>query len=287
MPDLVDLHLHSCYSDGVLTPSELVSEAAELGLRAIALADHDNIDGVGEAMATGDRLGVEVVSGVELSVVWQELNDVHLLGYGFDHTDMKLGKALAEFREFRAGRSRQVLERVNEKLSGEGKQPLDYAAVAARAGGTIGRPHLGQALLAAGYVRSMEDAFVRYLVPCNVDKRYFPINEAIDLVRDAGGCTVLAHPPFIDIDDEELPGLLDVLIPLGLDGMEAYNAGTTNDGIDRYITLARQKGLIVTGGSDFHQPETGGVKMGLGRGNLKIPYRCVEEVREKTARYKQ
>lgn len=286
MPDLVDLHLHSCYSDGVLTPSELVSEAAELGLRAIALADHDNIDGVGEAVATGERLGVEVVSGVELSVVWQDLNDVHLLGYGFDHTDVKLGKALAEFREFRAGRSRQVLERVNEKLSGEGKAPLDYAAVEARAGGTIGRPHLGQALLAAGYVRSMEDAFVRYLVPCNVDKRYFPINEAIDLVHAAGGCTVLAHPPFIDIEDAELPGLLDVLIPLGLDGMEVYNAGTTNDGIDHYITLARQKGLIVTGGSDFHQPETGGVKMGLGRGNLKIPYRCVEEIKEKAASYK-
>jgi predicted metal-dependent phosphoesterase TrpH len=282
MPDLVDLHLHSTFSDGVLTPTELVREATQLGLRAIALADHDNVDGIGEALAAGSQFGVEVISGVELSVVWQELSDLHLLGYAFDHENPELTAALADFRAFRASRSEQILERVNQRLVEEGREPLEFEEVRRRAGGTLGRPHIGQALLAAGSVRDMEQAFTRYLVPCNVPKRYFPIDEAIALLHAAGGCAVLAHPPFIPLSDDELPPLLDTLAALGLDGVEAYNSAAGNDGIDRAITLARRRGLIVTGGSDFHQPVRGGVMMGCGRGNLKVPYRCVEEIRART-----
>ncbi|TNF51886.1 MAG: PHP domain-containing protein [Deltaproteobacteria bacterium] len=280
MRALVDLHLHSLFSDGILTPTELVAEAASLGLRAIALADHDNVDGVPEALAAGLKYDVEIIPAVELSVQWEELSDIHLLGYAFDHKNAALQKALAEFRDFRAGRSERILVNINQRLTGEGRQPLDYADVAKRAGGTIGRPHIGQALLAAGFVKDMEEAFTRYLVPCNEPKRFFPLEEAIKLIHDAGGCTVLAHPVFIGVSDVRLGELLDIFIGLGLDGVEAYSSGTTNDGIDRYITMARRRKLIVTGGSDFHQPIKGGVEMGKGRGNLKIPYRCVEEIRD-------
>jgi predicted metal-dependent phosphoesterase TrpH len=279
MPDLVDLHLHSSFSDGALTPAELVAEASRLGLRAIALADHDNVDGVPEAMAAGQKLGVEVIPAVELSVVWQDYQDLHLLGYGFDHANRALLKALAEFRDFRAGRSERIVAKINRKLEDEGRRLLDAAEIKKRAGGTIGRPHIGHALLAAGHVQSMDAAFERYLIPCNEPKRFFPIDEAIRLVHAAGGCTVLAHPPFIGVDEETLHRLLDQFIALGLDGLEAYNSGAGNDEVDRYITLARRKGLIVTGGSDFHQPLPGGIVMGAGRGNLKIPYRCVEEIK--------
>ncbi len=279
MPDLVDLHLHSTFSDGVMTPTELVAEAARIGLRAIALADHDNVDGIPEAIAAGRKSGVEVISAVELSVVWQDYQDLHLLGYGFDHEDQTLKEALAEFRDFRAGRSQRIVEKINQQLQKEGRQPLDSAEIRRRAGGTIGRPHIGHALLAAGHVQSMDAAFERYLVPCNEPKRFFPIDDAIRLIQDAGGCTVLAHPIFIGIDDKKLIELLHQLIAIGLDGLEAYNSGTGNDDIDRYITLARRMGLIVTGGSDFHQPLQGGIVIGTGRGNLKIPYRCVEEIR--------
>lgn len=279
MNNLVDLHLHSTFSDGVLTPTELVIEAAALGLRAIALADHDNVDGIPEALAAGREFGVEIVSAVELSTLWQDLDDLHLLGYAFDHENPALQQALGEFRVFRAGRSERILANINLRLTAEDRQPLDFSDVRKRAGGTIGRPHIGQALVAAGYVRSMEDAFIRYLVPCNEPKRFFPIEEAITLIHDAGGCTVLAHPPFIKVSDKQLSELLDEFITLGLDGLEAYSSGAGNDGIDRYITMARRKNLIVTGGSDFHQPIKGGVVMGAGRGNLKIPYRCVEEIR--------
>jgi hypothetical protein len=286
MHDLVDLHLHSTFSDGVLTPNELVAEAASLGLRAIALADHDNVDGIPEALVAGRKHGVEIVTAVELSVLWEDLNDIHLLGYAFDHENDVVQKALGEFRDFRAGRSERILGNVNQRLTAENRQPLDFADVRQRAEGTLGRPHIGQALVAAGYVHNMEDAFTRYLVPCNEPKRFFPFEEAIRLIHNAGGCAVLAHPPFIGVSETRLLELLDEFIALGLDGLEAYSSGAGNDGIDRYITLARRKNLIVTGGSDFHQPIKGGVVMGTGRGNLKIPYRCVEEIREASGRNK-
>jgi len=286
MSNLVDLHLHSVFSDGVLTPTQLVAEAAAIGLRAIAIADHDNVDGIPEALAAGLEQGVEVITAVELSVIWEDLSDIHLLGYAFDHENAALQRALGEFRVFRAGRSERILSNINQRLVAEGRRPLGFKDVRERAGGTIGRPHIGQALLAAGYVSDMEGAFVRYLVPCNEPKRYFPLQEAIDLIHKAGGCTVLAHPVFINVSEARLAELLDDFIAAGLDGLEAHSSGAGNDGVDRYITMARRKNLIVTGGSDFHQPVKGGVVMGSGRGNLKIPYRCVEEIRAAAERHK-
>lgn len=280
----VDLHTHSTFSDGALAPAALVAEAANAGLCAMALADHDNVDGIAEAQAAGLAHGIEIVPGVELSVVWGEFRDLHLLGYAFDPCHPGLNASLAEFRDFRAGRSRMILERINAKLAGEGKPIIPVAAVLERAGGTIGRPHIGQALIAAGYVRTMEEAFERYLVPCNVPKRFFPIDEAISLIHGAGGCAVLAHPMFIEVTATALPELIDNLIGLGLDGMECWCGGATNDTIDRLLTLARRKGLIATGGSDFHQPGTG-LMLGSGLGNLKIPYACVEEIKERAGKY--
>ncbi len=257
-----------------------MKKAASIGLRAIAIADHDNVDGIAEAIAAGEEYGVEVVSGVELSVVWKEFEDLHLLGYDFDHNDPVLLESLKHFREFRTGRSERIVENVNNQLRNEGHNPLDFVEIRKKAGGTIGRPHIGQALLEAGYVQSMDEAFNQYLVPCNEPKRFFPMDEAIRLIHNAGGCTVLAHPPFIRADEQKLEELLHEFVAMGLDGLEAHNSGANNDDVDRYITLARRLGLIVTGGSDFHQPIKGGVAMGVGYGNLKIPYTCVEEIRK-------
>jgi len=280
----VDLHLHSTCSDGVYPPAEVVRLAAEAGLAAIALCDHDNIDGIDAAMAAGDKLGVEVLAGVELSVLWGDYEDIHLLGYGFDHHDALLREALQEFQAFREGRNERIVERVNEKLETEGRAPIDFARVRALAGGTVGRPHIAQALIEAGHVANNDEAFRNYLVPCNVAKRFFPVDEAIALVHRAGGVTSLAHPPFITGDRGEFERLLDAFVPLGLEGVEAWNNGSTNNDIDWYITVARRRGLIITGGSDFHGIEGGQVRIGGGRGNLKIPYECVEEIRAALAR---
>ena len=279
MKRYVDLHLHSNFSDGVHAPAEVVRMAAQAGLTAIALCDHDNIDGIDQAMAAGRDLGVEVLSGVELSALWESYEDIHLLGYGFDHHHAGLKQTLAEFREFRERRNEHIVARVNEKLLSEGRATIEFEAVRDKAGGTVGRPHIAMALLDAGHVKGTEDAFVRYLVPCNVAKRFFPLDQAIALVHQAGGVAVLAHPPYITPEMKTFETLLDSFVPLGLDGVEAWNSGATNNQIDQYITAARRRGLIVTGGSDYHGLEGGAVVIGGGRGNLKIPYTCVEEIK--------
>lgn len=279
MSRYVDLHLHSTCSDGVHPPAEVVRMAARAGLAAISLCDHDNVDGLDEAIAVGREVGIEVLSGVELSVIWEDFEDIHLLGYGFDHRDPVLRRSLEEFQAFRAGRNKRILERVNEQLASDGRAPIPFAEVEARAGGTLGRPHIAMALLDRGYVRSAEEAFQLFLVPCNVPKSYFPVADAIELVRRAGGITALAHPPFITPSRQRFLKLLDALVSLGLEGIEAWNSGSTNDDIDWYITEARRRGLVVTGGSDFHGVEGGEIVLGGGRGNLHIPYACVEEIR--------
>lgn len=276
---LVDLHIHSTCSDGFLTPTELVEKAAEADLAAIALADHDNVDGIAEARRAGAERGIEIISGVELSTQWYDFSDMHLLGYGFDPQDPYLNRELSDFQEFRAGRNRQIIEKVNEKLVDEGRASIDPDAVRRLAGGTIGRPHIAQALREAGYVADNEEAFNRYLVPCNVPKRYFPVDEAIGLIRRSGGVAVLAHPPYITRERRKLESLVAELVGLGLDGIEAYNNGSNMEDTDWLIKLARGHNLIVTGGSDFHGDPGSGIEIGSGFHGLKIPYRCVEELR--------
>jgi 3',5'-nucleoside bisphosphate phosphatase len=283
----VDLHLHSTCSDGVHAPAEVIRMAAKAGLAAVALCDHDNIDGIDEALAAGRALGVEVLSGVELSVVWDGIEDIHLLGYGFDHHHPGLRKALQEFRTFRETRNEQLVARVNGKLYQEGRPTIDFERVLALAGGTVGRPHIAMALREQQLVASSEEAFQRYLVPCNVPKRFFPVVEAIDLIHGAGGVTVLAHPPFITNDRAVFLRLLDALVVLGLEGVEAYNNGASNDDIDWYITESRRRGLLVTGGSDFHGLEGEVIVTGGNRGNLRIPYAILDELRQAIAARRQ
>lgn len=278
MADSVDLHLHSTCSDGALSPQAVAERAAALGLKALALADHDNIDGIDALLAAGEKLGLEVLSGVEFSVVWRHWNDIHLLGYCFDHHYPPLVAALREFQLFRETRNERIVERVNQRLVTEGRQPISFARVRELAGGTVGRPHIAMALHEIGAVRTTEEAFKRYLVPCNVEKRLFPVSEAIELIHAAGGVAVLAHPPFITRDREEYRALLDELVELGLDGVEVYNSGSSRDERDWYLTETRRRGLIVTGGSDFHGLPGEEQQIGEVRGK-KIPYSCVEEIR--------
>ena len=275
----VDLHLHTTCSDGHYSPQELVALAVKAGMKAIAIADHDNVDGIDSALKSGAELGIEVITAVELSSQWQEYQDIHLLGYGFDHQHAELKRRLADFREFRAGRNQQIVEKVNRQLAGEGRAPLDFLAIEASAGGTLGRPHIALALRAAGYVQNHDEAFDRYLVPNDVPKRFFPIDEAINLIHSAGGVAVLAHPPYVTRNHGELEALLQKFVEMGLDGLEAYNNGVNQDGVYWLIGLARRHQLIVTGGSDFHGTEGSTINIGAGVGRLSIPYSCVDEIR--------
>lgn len=275
----VDLHLHSTCSDGYLSPEDVVGLAEEAGLLAIALADHDNIDGISRAMEAGVDSGIEIIAAVELSSQWFQYTDMHLLGYGFDYQDPYLIRALTEFQEFRATRNQQIVERVNRKLLDEKRQPIDSEAVRQLAGGTIGRPHIALALRQAGYVSNNDEAFTRYLVPCNVPKRYFPADEAIRLIHGSGGIVVLAHPPYVTRDRHKLETLVAELVDLGLDGIEAYNNGSALEDTDWLIKLARQHGLVVTGGSDFHGDSGSMIAVGKGVRGIQVPYSCVKEIK--------
>jgi predicted metal-dependent phosphoesterase TrpH len=278
MTNLIDLHLHSCYSDGVRTPAKLVAMAQKLGLKAVALADHDTVDGIDEALAAGAGCGLEVLPALELSVAFGPYSDVHLLGYLVDHRDPALLETLREFRDKRESRGDAIIDKINLKLASEGKGSITSQEAAALAGGALGRPHIAQVLVAKGYAGNMQDAFNRYLVPCDVPKRYFPVEEALATVRRLGGVAVLAHPTSITAERTELTAVLDELCALGLDGLEAYN-NICNDQESAWLrAYAEKRGLVWTGGSDYHGIEEG-INMGTGRGTMAVPYACVEALK--------
>ncbi len=278
MRNMVDLHLHSTFSDGVRTPAELVAMAAELGLRAIALADHDTVDGIDEAIGAGTSLGVEVLPAMEFSVAFGAYRDVHLLGYLLNHHDPQLLAMLKDFRDKREARGDAIIGRINEKLTLEGKATITSAEAAALAGGALGRPHIAQVLMARGYVRDMQDAFVRYLLPCDVPKRYFPVDEALATIKRLGGVAVLAHPTTITNEREPLSRVIEELVEMGLDGLEVFNNVCSEQDSAYLRNFAEKRGMVWTGGSDYHGIEEG-ICMGTGRGSMAVPYSCVVDLK--------
>lgn len=260
----IDLHIHSSFSDGAFTPAELVALAVKNDVRVIAIADHDSVAGVEEATVAGLAADIEVVSAVELSVQFKEWQDVHLLGYGIDCGDEQLLLSLDGFRRRREGRNDEILGLVNASLRAEGRCPVNREDVLAFARDSIGRPHIARALLERGYVASMEDAFQRYLVPSNVPKCYWPMDEAIAAIHRIGGVAVLAHPTSISKDSGTLGLVIADLQEAGLDGLEVYNNMGWPLEIEFLRRTAVERGLILTAGSDFHGIEEG-LEIGRGR----------------------
>lgn len=282
MARYTDLHVHSVHSDGVHTPAALVAMAAEKGLQAIALADHDSVAGIDEALAAGARLGVEVIPAIELSVEFRGHHDVHLLGYFIDHLDAAFQEKLALFRARRDERGRAIITRINARLNQEGKGEISYEEVQALAAGALGRPHIAQVLIARGFARNVQDAFDRYVVPCNVPKRYFPMAEALAEIRRLHGVSVLAHPLTVTDNRVALKGVVTELATMGLDGIEVFNNMCYKDDMIFLESLAFRLGLVKTGGSDFHGIEDD-VEMGSGRGALAVAYHWVEELKLRRA----
>jgi predicted metal-dependent phosphoesterase TrpH len=276
----VDLHIHSTSSDGIFKPSELVKMAAESGLAVIAIADHDSVDGINEAVSTAMDLGITVIPAVELSVEYGKYHDVHLLGYWIDHTDPAFVKMLTLFRETREVRGVKVIEKINLKLALEGRKPIEISEVMALAEGALGRPHIARILIEKGYTSNMQDAFTNYLQPCNVPKEYLPFDEAIKEIVRIGGVPVLAHPQSITRNREELVKIIADMSQRGLGGIEAFNT-MGFDGDEGFLRgLADFFGIAVTGGSDFHGTEEG-LLMGRGRGNLYIGDEVLESLDKK------
>jgi hypothetical protein len=260
----IDLHIHSSYSDGAYTPSELISMAAQLGVKVIAIADHDSVSGVTDAVSCGQDYGIEVIPAVELSVQFDSFRDVHLLGYGINCSDEAFLGRIIEFRKRREQRNNEIVELVNRQLIAEGREAITIDEVLAFARDAIGRPHIARVLLERKYVSSLEDAFQRYLVPCNIPKSYWDMDNAIDEIHRIGGVAVLAHPTSISKDLQELKCIVLKLKNMGLDGIEVFNNMGWPQEIEFLRRLAIELDLLVTAGSDFHGIEYG-MEIGKGR----------------------
>jgi predicted metal-dependent phosphoesterase TrpH len=265
----IDLHIHSNCSDGAYSPTDLVQRASREGLTAVAIADHDSVAGIAEGVAAGTACGVEVIPAVELSVQFRSWQDVHLLGYGMEWSEARFLRKLNGFRERREHRNVEILERVNAMLAGENRDSIKLFEVLAFARDAIGRPHIARALLERGYVSTVEDAFRRYLIPCNVPKCYWPIKDAIQEIRHLGGIAVLAHPTTVSTERQELRDMITELSETGLDGIEVFNNLAQADEMEFLRRLADELGLLATGGSDFHGIEEG-LQMGRGRGGIRF-----------------
>lgn len=265
----IDLHIHSSFSDGAYTPSKLVALAKQFGVEVIAIADHDSVNGISEGMAVGRATGIEVLPAAELSVQYDNFDDVHLLGYGIDYTDKSFHQRLNGFQSRRESRNQEILQQINSLLLTEGRPTITVEEVCAFAQGTIGRPHIARALLHRRYVTSVEDAFRRYLVPCNVPKSYWPISDAISEIHRIGGVAILAHPTSISKEPEELFRVISELKQIGLDGLEVFNNMAWPLEIEFLRRLAIDLQLIITAGSDFHGIEDG-LEIGKGREGIRF-----------------
>jgi 3',5'-nucleoside bisphosphate phosphatase len=255
----VDLHMHTCYSDGADTPTQLVAKAAQQGLHSIAITDHDILAALPEAQQAGLDYGVEVLVGVELTVQYQQYDDIHLLGYFFDPAHTALQARLALVQQHRVQRGVEMLERINALLVQQGQAPLDNQRVLHSARGTLTRPHLAHALVARGYATSVQNAFEHFLIPCNVPKAALSPEEAFNLIAQAGGVCSLAHPGTISTDPEVMHPLLATFKAMGLVGLEVYHHRHYPDAIKFFQHCATRYGLVATGGSDYHGRPEGAV----------------------------
>lgn len=264
----IDLHIHSTISDGTMSPSELVVFAARKGLSAIAITDHDSVGGVGEAMDTGEALGVEVVSGIELSVKYKG-SSAHLLGYLFDHESISLQQALVRLQEGRVKRNKEIISRLNDQGIA-----VKYSELEEISGpGECGRPHIARLLIKRQVVRTMDEAFERFLArgaKAYVSRFIYDVEEAIALIKEEGGLSVLAHPVQLGKNILSFKELLLDMAAMGLDGIEVYYPSHTRQFRKQLIEFAREHDLLITGGSDFHGSIRPGTTLAGGK-NVSVP----------------
>lgn len=241
-----DLHLHSNSSDGVLSPELLVYEAAQAGVTVMAVTDHDTF--AGSDSLRGVETPMPVIPGVELSI--SDMDGLHLLGYGLCEGRL-LRSEVDRLARCRVERAKEMLERLRAL-----GVPLDWRVLERKYRGTVGRPHIARALVHEGYVASMQEAFDRYLGhgrPAYVAGERLDMRTAIDLMRRSGFLPVLAHPCELGKDDVTLTALLRRWQEQGLAGVEVYHPSARSHGFETLDRMARRMGLLVTGGSDFHQ----------------------------------
>ena len=266
---MIDLHCHSTFSDGSLTPEQLIDEAAKIGLAALALTDHDTTAGLPRFMAAAANTAVRAVPGVELSVDCSS-GVMHMLGYWMDVANPELVRQMAWIRDGREMRNRTMLEKLNALGFA-----MTWDEVQGFAGeDVVGRPHFAQTMIQKGYAKDKNEAFDKWLgdgKPGYADRPRLTAEVAVALIRQAGGVAVLAHPFSLRIGKDAMASLFIELAAAGLAGVECYYSEHSADLTKEYLVMARQANLVPTGGSDFHGEVSPGIRLGVGFGGLKVP----------------
>jgi len=265
----VDLHIHSTASDGRLTPEDVVRLAAKKGLSVIAITDHDSVEGIAAALVAAEPFpSLTVIPGLEINTDIAN-GEVHILGYFIDYENEELKHTLETLRRSREIRARKMIAKLR-KLGVE----VQWQRVQKLAGGgSIGRPHIAQAMSERGYVSSLQEAFTKYIGrqgPAYAERERLSPEEAVKLVAKAGGLPVMAHPA----DTDGLEGLLIQLKGVGLVGLEVYYNGYGQQTIHRLVDLANKHGLLTSGGSDFHGLEGNETPLG----GIDVPLDCAQRL---------
>lgn len=277
--NLIDLHVHSNKSDGTLSPSELTAHAAAAGLRAYALTDHDNTDGLAEALAASAQYGIEVIPGIEFSTEYHG-TDIHIVGLEADFTHPDFAARIRFYRDERFRRNLKMIQR----MADDGID-ISYEQMTASFGKTVWtRAHFARYLMEHGYVSEIGDAFRIYI---GEDCKYFVPREKVSpftvtaQLRQYHGIPILAHPLLYHFSDEELRRLIVRLKESGLIGIEVYYSLHSKEDEAYLTTLAGEYGLLPSGGSDFHGSNKPDIHIGTGHGNLQVPYSILENLRQR------
>lgn len=272
----IDLHVHSTESDGSYTPSEIVKYACEKGLKAIALTDHDTVNGIAEAMRAADYLPIKVYPGLELSTLYGD-SEIHVLAYFIDYNNSALRTKLRGIKAASFDRNEKMcalLRRQGIDITMAKLSDSYHSAV-------MTRHHIARYLLANGYVSSISEAFDKYIgvtCPCFIPRYKPQFEEALRLIYSAGGTAVIAHPVKYDFTDDEYMDLFSYARALGVKGIEAiYSENTYRDEM-KFRAMAKELGMVITGGTDFHGITKPDIDLGTGRGNLMISESILQDL---------
>ena len=278
----IDFHLHTTHSDGSCTPTEVIALAADAGVTALAITDHDITTGIPEATAAGKERGIEIIPGIEISSLLGG-SELHMLGYFLEYQDARLSERLSGLRESRHRRNPQIIER----LQAAGID-ITYDEVRTLAGtDAVGRPHIARVLMEKGVVSSAKEAFDQWLAdgrPAYVPRELPTPAEAIRWIKEAKGLAVLAHPTWVKTTEGTLADLVRTLKADGLDGVEVHYSTHTVRQTRDYLALANQQGLLVTGGSDFHGLTKPDIAVGIGKGSLHVPNSLLDKMKNAAVR---
>lgn len=269
---MIDLHTHTTKSDGSYTPSELIKLAAEVGLEAIAITDHDTCEGHEEAFNAGVENHIEVIPGVELNTGWHS-TAIHILGYYIDPCSVYIQKLLEEASKNREIRNLTLIEYM--KKDG---LPISYSLMKAQYGEIIGRPHFAQFLVNLGLATDISNAFQKYLgrnCPYYVEPTRIPVQSAIEAIKNSGGIPVIAHPFQYKLSPFELNNLISDCVKVGVRGMECIYTGYDTNQVNYLLSLTKKYNIFPTGGSDFHGTPKPNIKLG----KLNVPYSYLQNLK--------